>query len=200
VTPRSAGLLAALLLLADTGAAWAHNLLAEYRILPGGRVRIESWFETGDSPPGARVRVYRADGSLLCEGTLDRDGFYTFPVTRPEALRVEVNDRAGHRAEVYIPAQTLAARFPAEAAGAVGACVGSPAAPLTAVLLLGDHVHAPATAPEKDVPSADRSHPFPLKDILAGVGFLLGLAAFLISLHNARALAEIKKTLPPPPP
>jgi hypothetical protein len=198
VQTRSAILLA--LLIATP--LWAHKLEAECRVLPGRRVRVESWFETGDSPRGASVKVYRADGTLLCEGQLDRDGVYYFRYTRPEALRVEVRDGAGHKAVVAIRADQLASRYPAEAAGLVALCAGSPAAPLSAAALLGDHTHAEAL-PEKAVapdeePRADRSHPLPLKDILAGVGFLLALAAFIISLQNARTLQEIKKGLPAP--
>ena len=46
--------LAAALLAA--GAAHAHRLEAEYRVLPDHKVQVESWFDLGgDSPRGARV-------------------------------------------------------------------------------------------------------------------------------------------------
>ena len=60
------------LLLAAPGQARAHRLEAEYRVLPGNKVQVESWFDlTGDSPRGAQVKVYRADGQLLTDGKLD---------------------------------------------------------------------------------------------------------------------------------
>ena len=48
---------------------WAHRLEAEYKILSDGRIRIESWFETGDSPDNTILeefqRGYNFRGRLL---------------------------------------------------------------------------------------------------------------------------------------
>lgn len=98
--------LAALLI---AGAAQAHRLLGEYRILPDKQVRIESWFDlTGDSPVGARVQVFRPDGSLLAEGKLDDKGVFVFTYSAIEALKVVISAGAGHRAELSIAARELA--------------------------------------------------------------------------------------------
>ena len=51
-------------MLTTPGLAYAHRLEADYRVLPGGQVEVEAWFDlTRDSPRGARVQVLRPDGS-----------------------------------------------------------------------------------------------------------------------------------------
>jgi hypothetical protein len=90
--------------------ARAHRLEGEYQVLPGGKVRVEAWFETGDAPRGAKVRVFRPDGGpLLPEpGAMDAQGVYVFAYDRAERLRVVISAGEGHRKELTIPAAELA--------------------------------------------------------------------------------------------
>lgn len=158
------------LLLAAPGPARAHRLEAEYRVLPGNKVQVESWFDlTGDSPKGAQVRVYRADGQLLTDGKLDEQGLFVFSYQEPESLRVVVSAGAGHQKELMIPARALGAD-------------GTAAAPKEAPGM--------SNPPE---PFADRGARVSVKDVLAGVGFLLALAAFVLSVRNARDLRRLQR-------
>jgi catechol 2,3-dioxygenase-like lactoylglutathione lyase family enzyme len=55
-----------------------------------------------------------------------------------------------------------------------------------------------AEPPDPDpMPLADRSTRVSLKDVLMGVGFLLALAAFALSVRNARKLEKLKLAKPP---
>ncbi len=130
-------------------------------MLPGGKVRVEAWFETGDAPHGAKVRVYRADGSpLLPEpGELDKDGAYVFAYEKAEPLKVVISGE-GHRKELLIPAAELS---------------------------------SPGTSPPDGGPARERGHEFPIKDLLLGITFLLALAAFVLSLRNARRLRDSRR-------
>jgi hypothetical protein len=149
--------------------------LADHRVLPDRRVQIESWFDlTGDSPKGAHVRVFRPDQSLLTEGKLDENGIFIFRYDRVEPLKVVVSAGDGHRAELTIPASKLEQ-------GTTNT-VPDPSGERTAE-------ETPFTA----APFADRSPRLSIKDVLIGLGFLLGLAAFLISLRNARLLRELQR-------
>jgi hypothetical protein len=169
-------LLAVLALLATGGRAQAHRLEAEYHVLPDRKVRIESWFDltlTNDPPRGAQVRVLRADGTLLTEGRLDGDGTFTFPFEKAEPLRVVVTAGQGHHKELSIPADELARVGGAEKvpeAAAPGAALPEAARPAT---------HATAVS---------------IKDVLIGVGFLLALGAFVLSVRNARQLRRLRQT------
>lgn len=144
-------------------------------MLPGRRVQVESWFDlTGDSPRGALVKVLRADGSTLTQGKLNSQGVFAFTYSEPEALKVVV-DAVGHRKELDIPARELAqSDTPATTAKSPGTAASAPA----------------GSADPK--PFADRTPRVSLKDVLIGVGFLLAVAAFVLSLRNARQLREMK--------
>lgn len=180
-------LLAMLTLQFFSGRADAHRLEAEYRVLPGGRVRIESWFDlTGDSPHGASVKVYRPDNTILTEGRLDDQGQFVFPYGKAEDLRVVIAAGAGHSKELTIPSGKLPAP-----ASAPTAAPGGPA---------GDHRPNPAKLEkgatweqDPDVPPADRNPRVSVKDVLIGVAFLLAAGAFYLSLRNARELREMRR-------
>jgi cobalt/nickel transport system permease protein len=164
------------LLFAIAGILWAatpaqaHRLDADYRVRPDGKVQVESWFDVGGkAPAGAKVQVYRPDGALLSEGALDEQGIFVFAPKEAENLKVVVSAGAGHRAEFIVSRDKLSQR-----------AAEDPIKPN------GD----PSPAP---TPLIDRSYQFPYKEILSGFGFLLGLAAFVMSLRNMRHLRELKK-------
>jgi cobalt/nickel transport system permease protein len=164
----------ALLLLAVLGVLWAagpahaHRLDADYRVRPDGQVQVESWFDVGGkAPAGAKVQVFRPNGDVLTDGVLDEQGIFVFAPTAAEDLKVVVYAGVGHRAEFTIAQSALPKGLSADAA--------KPAAA------------APPT------PMIDRTYQIPYKEILAGFGFLLGLAAFILSLRNMRQLQELKR-------
>jgi hypothetical protein len=170
-------LLAVLGTLLSAGPARAHRLEAEAKVLPGGQVRVESWFDlTGDSPKGARVQVLRPDGALLTEGELNDQGVFVFRVGKAEALKVVVSAGAGHRKELVIPQADLE-RAGADAKGPADADPARPAA-------------APGGTPTLP---ADRSLRVNVKDVLVGVGFVLAAAAFVLGVRNARQLREMRQ-------
>ncbi len=92
-----------------TAAVWttpaaAHRLDAEAHARPFGLVQVESWFETGQTPHGARVEIFAADGRRLAEGRME-NGNWTAPVPGTGALQVVVSAGGGHRAETSISAE-----------------------------------------------------------------------------------------------
>lgn len=160
--------LAAVATLALAGRAQAHRLEADYRLLPGRRIQIESWFDLGgEAPKGAEVRVFGAGGTLLAEGRLGADGTFTFAFAQPEPLRVEISAGAGHKKELLIPKERL------ETDGGGAALPGR---------------------------FADRSARISAADVFAGVAFLLALAAFVLSVRNARRLRALQERFATPPP
>jgi hypothetical protein len=160
--PRGSNILLAVLgVLGAAGPVHAHRLEADCQVLPGGQVQIESWFDPGDGRPrGAKVQVFRPDGSLVAEGQTDDQGVFVFSCREAESLRVVVNAGAGHRKEFTILKERLE-----------------------------------QVAPSGTQPPPPSSHPsqVSIKDVLIGVGFLLALAAFVLSLRNARRLEELAR-------
>jgi hypothetical protein len=192
------------LILATASQARAHKLHVDYRAEGGGRVRVESWYDTGDSPTHGKVTVHKSDGALLAEGVLDTAGFFVFRVTAAEDLQVVVNDGAGHRAEVKVPAKALSASLLSPEVGTATACLTPPtppALPLAVVVVALAHTHpdekTPRSSEDATPATAERAgsgkpDAVPVRDLLTGVGFLLALAAFLMSVRNARTLRELK--------
>lgn len=158
--------------------ARAHRLDAQAFLLPDHQVQIQSWFDNGNVPRGAKVQVFQAKGQLLAEGQLDEKGYFVFSFAAAEPLRVVVSAGAGHRKELTLAAVDLEP-------------------------IVGAGVQAPADSPTKDqatstpVPLPDRSPEAAIrdrvKDVLIGVGFLLALAAFFLSLRNARQLRSLRE-------
>jgi hypothetical protein len=95
-------------LLLSAGPARAHRLEAQVEVDRARKqVKVESWFETGDSPRQATVKVFRPDGALLAEGPLDEKGEFVFGYEDPEDLRVVIDAPGGHRAELTLSAARL---------------------------------------------------------------------------------------------
>jgi len=153
--------------------ALAHRLEAECHVLPDRKVQVEAWFDLGGVPKGAEVRVLRAGGQVLTEGRMDNQGLFVFPYADAGPLRVIVDAGAGHRKDVEVSAEELRQASP------------GPPSP-----------GAAAEKPAPPVPLSDRTPKVSIKDVLVGVGFLLALAAFVLSLRNARQLRELKRAYP----
>jgi cobalt/nickel transport system permease protein len=168
------------LLVALAGVLWAatpalaHRLDADYRVRPDGKVQVESWFEVGaKAPAGAKVLVFRPDGVLLSEGSLDEQGIFVFVPKEAKDLKVVVSAGAGHRAEFAIPK------------GKLQQAPGDPTKQADNAASVG-----PLTAP---TPMIERGRQLPFREILTGFAFLLGLAAFVLSVRNMRHLKELKR-------
>jgi hypothetical protein len=172
-------LLAALTtLLLWCGPARAHDLKAECRVLPDKKVRVESWFETDEPAAEAVVEVVRAaDGTPVFKGKTDDHGVCEFAYAEAVDLRVKIFAGAGHAATLTIPE----ARLRQPDTDSVNRGAGTPA-------------NAPASGKGVGgVPPIDRGVRAGdlLKDVLVGVGFLLALAAFIISLRNAQQIKKL---------
>jgi len=161
--------------------ARAHRLEADYRVLPGHKIAVESWFDlTGQSPVGARVSVYRqSGGAAVAEGNLDQKGLFVFSYSQSEPLRVVVSAGGGHRKELEIPAAALNVMD----ASATEKRSGTQALPSSQI------------ANDVPAPFADRGTRISVKDVLLGVAFLLAVAAFGLALGNARKLRELRRKI-----
>jgi cobalt/nickel transport system permease protein len=173
---KSSTLLVVLLALAfSTSPVQAHRLDADYRVLPGQRIEIESWFSTQESPPNATVTVKRGDGQVLVQGKLNEKGLFVFRYEQADTLTVVVSAGAGHRTEVRIPREKLEG-------GAQNEAIALPE--------IGVRTNSEALEPFADRRTLDE-----LKNGVIGVGVLLAVAAFVLSLRNALKLRELKQRL-----
>lgn len=116
------------------------------------------------------MKVFRPGQRLLAEGQLDEEGCFVFRFTEAERLEVIVAT-TGHRTSLVIAAEELA---PSPTQSAT-----TEAAPL---------IGGGSTRVRHDVDSWRER----LKEALIGVGFLLGLAGFLLSWRNAKQLRALR--------
>lgn len=151
--------------------AFAHKLIVEHQIRLGQRVRIESWFETGDSAVGASVKVQGRAGVVIAEGVLDEKGVFFFPFKEAQDLRVIVNDGMGHRVELRIKAKELSDGMTRDGAGRAAASLATPVS-AAAVTLLDEET----PSNEEEATTVGRGG-VDINKVLIGVGIFVVLAA-----------------------
>jgi hypothetical protein len=127
-------------------------------------VRVESWFDNGDVPKTGQVEVFGDAGDLLVKGRLSSQGLFLFDAPEARPLRVVIDAGEGHGKELAIGAGEL-----------VAVQVPEKAAPL-----------AESTPPTYE-------QPFPIKDVLTGIGLLVAVAALVLSVRNARSIRALKR-------
>jgi nickel transport protein len=128
-------------------------------------VRVETWFGgTGEKPKTGQVEVRSDNGALLVKGQLSSQGLFLFEAPEGQPLQVVIEAGEGHRAEVPIKPEELMVAQVTEKA-----------------------VATPAPQPP---PSHEER--LPLKDIVTGIGLLVAVAAFVLSLRNARRIRELE--------
>ena len=162
-----------LTMLLSVGKAQAHRLNAQAFLLPNKQVQIEGWFSTGEPAKGAKVEIRRETNESLASGRLDDQGVFIFSYAEAEPLTIVVAAGGGHRAQLSISAQELAqAGRSSETRGQASLSKeGDPPGPIR------------LAAHDSDTP---------IRDILIGASFLLAVAAFALSMRNARKLREGK--------
>ncbi len=164
ITPLRLPILFTALLVAflAAGDAHAHRLDAQLFVLSNRKIQVESWFSDGEAAKGAKVQVFGVQEQLLTEGHLNEQGVFVFSYGEVAPQTVVISAGAGHRKELAISASALTRTMAAPT-------MDSPA----------------------PVPLAERDSGSAVKDVLIGVGFLLAVAAFVLSLRNAQKLRAL---------
>ncbi len=79
-----------------------HRLEGEAQTRKIQKVKIESWFDLGGVPSGAKVQVFRkSDRQLILERSLDENGRLNF-VADWEPLHVVISAGDGHQKEIEV--------------------------------------------------------------------------------------------------
>ncbi|MDT8389064.1 MAG: hypothetical protein RRC34_00960 [Lentisphaeria bacterium] len=203
VTARATRLMVTLMVCAG-GLASAHKVKC-FAAADGDVVTGYAWFAGGTRPRDVPFRVYDPDGRLLCEGTTNPRGEFSFAPVRLCDHRVEVEASPGHVAQFLVRAADL----PAGLAGTETS--SAPAAPEAETKRTDgmDPVAArdvtETSADHRDLPvlisRAVSREIAPLRrelaefkdkqrwqDIIAGVGYLVGvagIASFFLSRRRA---------------
>jgi len=167
-------------LLGGPGVARAHRLEAQAFVRPFGVVQVESWYETGESPKGARLEVFGPDGMPVAEGKLDANGVFTFRYAGAGPLRVVVSAPGGHRAETTVPHGELVGGI---VAGWFAGAVPAPTTPYVTATFFWEPGGGPLPTP---APTVERPSGPQTGRLLLGVALLAALAGGALLLKKAR--------------
>ncbi len=169
--------------------ALAHKILVS-AWTEGSTVMVEGAFGDGSVAKESAVKVYGQDGTVLLEGKTDEEGFFSFPVPVKADLKITLDAGMGHVAETIIPADdittvagdqpatqpakaataTTAANAQAQSAAAAAAQVVGPQLGKQDIQLIVDKSLKKQLRPVMEQLSTRK-----FTDILAGIGYILGL-------------------------
>ncbi|MCR4963719.1 MAG: hypothetical protein K6B40_07565 [Firmicutes bacterium] len=94
-------LLAAVLVLGLSAAAWAHACVVEEL----GGAYLQFSYSDGTAMNGAKVIIQDAGGATLGTDKTSREGVYSYEEFAGQAAKVVVNDGEGHVVEYEVPAE-----------------------------------------------------------------------------------------------
>jgi hypothetical protein len=130
-------------------------------VVNGKSVSVDVFFPDGKPVRNVKIEIYRADETLYLSGETDAEGRFIFDSGDEAYLRVVAIGKLGHRAEQEIS--------------------------------LGGVTPQVSEEPEGTTPTRAkvRQHePFPLREIFAGFGYILGMAGILMYL---KARSDLRK-------
>ncbi len=191
-------LMAALIILGSQAECLAHRVNV-FAWVDGDMIRVEAKFAGGKKVMGGGIRVMDENGKVIHEGKTDESGSYAFSIPAEGALTVAVEAGQGHRGEWRILGEDNAglnqeeASAPEERASAQGEpspqkgglsidageirkmveeAVEKKIRPLTAILV---------DSREKD---------FSLRDIMGGIGYIIGLVGLAAYFRSKRQVSK----------
>lgn len=174
--------------------------------IEGDTVHTESKFGSGRKAVGAPVEVYDAHGNKLLEGKTDDEGEFSFKLPKKTALKIVLQAGSGHRAEWKLSAEEIEEALggqavektenpadteqhslqPAETEEAGNIPQGTitlEAAELQKIIEASlDKKLAPI---KKDLAGACNKGP-DIRDILGGIGYIMGLVGIALYMANRR--------------
>lgn len=185
------------LLAATAGPALAHNVTV-FAWVDGDTVRVETKFSGGRAAKESPIRVLDATGAEVLSGVTAEDGTFSFPLPPRErtagGLTLELQAGMGHRAEWTIRPEELGPAapagtesVPAPAPGMMAGMAPGPGPGLTPDQLSGQITAAVEKALDrklgpvlKSLAESRQEQGARVSDIVAGIGYILGLAGMYL--------------------
>jgi nickel transport protein len=187
----------ALLWVLQPGPAQAHRV-SVFAWVEGETVHTESKFSGGKPVNGGEILVFDLEGNQLLSGKTDARGGFSFAIPKRTGMRIVIQAGMGHRGEWTIPAGEVApdgpkpepstARQPL--AGATAPPTAAPDVSLDEVRLAVEEALDQRLGPVLKM-LAERQDSGPtLRDVLGGLGYVLGLMGLAAYIHFRRRGAD----------
>ncbi len=189
-------------------AAWGHRVNI-FAWTEAGRVEVQCGFSKNSPARNSAVKVFDGEnGAELASGTTDEKGRFSFPIpqaAKAHGLRIVIDAGEGHKNEWKMAqdefSDSSAQAAPPEAADARNTPVappsaqekpessGAPAPTLDEARLravIGQELDS-SLAPIKRALAEQKDRGPELRDIIGGVGWLIGIAGIVLAMRRKRA-------------
>ncbi len=177
------------LCLLATSPALAHKL-SVFASAAGAEIEGKAYFKGGQGARGIAIRILGPDGTLLGEAETDSEGRFHFTATKrtDHVITAEVGD--GHQAEFTVRASELPGSLP----GGTGQ-TAAPQPDMAALIVKTEPSEDISAQVEKAIARQLRplreqiaalEDEIRLRDILGGIGYILGIAGLLAWLGARR--------------
>jgi nickel transport protein len=195
--------LAAALLLLAASSSFAHRVNI-YAWLEGDSVQVRCAFSRSSPVKNGRITVYAAtDGGELLSGVTDDEGVFRFSVperAKESGLRIRINAGEGHENEWRMEAREFAAREVTAAEAAppprqddegpametpMSPAVQKAASPQDVRRIVSELMEANFAPLRRDLAALANPEPG-LKEIVGGLGWLVGLAGLILYFRNRK--------------
>lgn len=183
--------LAALALLAGLLAAWpaAAHKLKVFAAAEGSVVTGHVYYFGGGRAVGVEVIVTAPSGKVAARLRTDAEGAFRFALTHPGEHRISVQSGDGHAAGTTVAAIAAAAPATAPPAAAMPAEESSQAAVPPDAAAVIEAAVARQVRPLREQIDAWQERVF-WRDVLGGIGFIVGLAGLAYGLTARRERKE----------
>ncbi|NOY44683.1 MAG: hypothetical protein GXP50_04415 [Deltaproteobacteria bacterium] len=156
-----------------------------------GVVHTESYFNDGTPCQNSRIVAYGEGGKVVAEGTTDTEGMFSFPIDRPQDLRIVLEASMGHKNEVRLSAAEIGGGEPPTAAAQAPARPAQAQAPPVDPKALEQAVDRALARRLKPIRETlmrlERAQEKPnVATVLGGIGFILGLAGMYLWGRSGR--------------
>lgn len=184
--------------------ASAHGVVV-FAWVEGDTVHVESKFSGGRRVKAGKLTVLDAEGKELLRGTTDSEGNFHFPLPGPDAIKIVLDAGMGHRGQWTIPAAEIAAaradspseahhRTPSDGASPESRRPSSATASQPTAKRIDEAAVEAAVeraldrklAPVLKMLADSRQKGPSLRDIVGGIGYILGLIGLAAYIHNRK--------------
>jgi nickel transport protein len=182
------------------GSAMAHRVNI-FAWVEGDTIHTQSKFSGGKVVKGGEVVVYDLDGSQLLSGKTDAHGEFSFKIPKKTGMKIVIQAGMGHRGEWTIPAHEIEGLSESKTTSAASPETVSKTpegqAAISRMNLVEIRQVVEKSLDQKLNPvlkilvEAREAGPT-LRDILGGVGYILGLMGLAAYIHFRRKAAEIE--------
>jgi nickel transport protein len=185
-------------------AAFAHGVVV-FAWVEGDTVHVESKFSGGRKVKAGKLTILDAEGNELLKGTTDSEGNFNFPLPGRDTIEIVLEAGMGHRGQWTISAAEIAAartsspserhrhtpadevspesRIPSSAAASRPIADGIDEAAVEAAV---ERALDRKLAPVLKMLAERRQKGPAIKDIIGGIGYILGLIGLAAYVHNRK--------------